>query len=117
MPTALTSKINRFDEAARRERLLSPDAIQPTKAVRHPVLAYSFVFKIVSNYASKKYNCYQQIWTPGGWANLSTINHICYVVEDSGNTWPAGVLLKALAPANSNGEIPADVISYSHAKD
>lgn len=100
--------------AARREKLMSPAMIQPTKAVRHPFLGYSAAYKIVSNAEETgKYNCYKQKWTSSGWANVSTTNYVCVVENDSGHTMSAGDFLVGRATANSNNEIPAEPLDFS----
>jgi len=59
----ITAKVERFDDAARREKLHSPQIIQKTKAVRHQQGASAdlWLFEVQSAAAADGiYNCYRQ---------------------------------------------------------
>jgi len=66
-------KIDFFNQAARRERLQSPEIVQRTKAVRHPLIIK--IFKVHSEAdGDGVYNCYEQALDAAEWKDTAGDN-------------------------------------------
>jgi len=70
----INKKAARFDTAAKRERLNSPEIVQPTKATRFPSMS-SHIFEVQSAAAGDGvYNCYEQIMGGDTWDDTSGLD-------------------------------------------
>jgi hypothetical protein len=69
LQTDINSRVNRFSLAARTERLLPPQIVQPNKAVRHPIFK---IFEVQSSATGQGvYNCYEQKIVSSNWDNAT----------------------------------------------
>lgn len=66
--TDINRTVERFDDAARRERPQPPDTVQPTKSTRYPASVKIKIFKVQSAAAGDGvYDCYEQTLDATEW--------------------------------------------------